>query len=122
MKIYLILAALLISAPTFAKIVRQGDQLFVESKGKLSPLGMLNVLIQNKEVSKVKLYDDGQLHLVSFAKGPEKEKLYSVDERGYTYAIKPYADYQVEKVLSDKVEFKERPGRTFKITSSGLFQ
>jgi len=121
MKTTLLLAAMLLATNALAKISRSGDQLFIEAKGKSSPLGMVNDLISKKQVSKVKLYGDGDMHLISFAKEGEKERLYSVDEKGYTYAIKPFADYSVDKIKKDRVEFKEQPGREYKVSSTGLF-
>lgn len=122
MKKMLLLCSALLCTSAFASIVRVDDKLFLRSKGKQVPLLMVNELIQNKTVTKVKLYGEGRVPMVSFAKKNEKEKLYSVDEKGFVYSIEPFASYDVADIGDDgSIRFKQVPGRKYKINSQGFF-
>lgn len=121
MKSLLVLSALLTTS-AFAKITTKDHKFFVESKGNRHPISMLNSLVEKKAISAVKLYANGNVHMLSFAKNGEKEKVYSVDEQGYMYSIKPFTDYQVSKVSSDgKVKFKQDTKRSYKVNPKGFF-
>ena len=118
----LLLSAFLFNSPAFAKIVVQKNKVFIEGDGNRTPLSLVNEMIKKKEISKLKLYGAGKANVISFAKKGEKEKLYSVDKKGFVYAIDPFSKYEVKKV-DDKglVQFKEVPGKSYKITSQGFF-
>lgn len=124
MKTSLILITLLslISTAAFGKIVSSKGKYFIQARGEKTPLFMVNKLIEEKEIKKVKLYEDGRIHLISFAKKGEQEKLYSVDSDGFIYSIDPFASYTVDRVdANGRVQFKEAPGRKYHISSKGFF-
>lgn len=105
-----------------AKIIRENDEFSIETKKGVAPIFMVNKLIKENAISKIKIYGNGSIHLLSFAKDGESEMLYSVDEKGYIYAIKPFSSYTVSNIESDgKFEFKEKPGMKYKVTASGFF-
>lgn len=105
-----------------AKIIKEKyDFLIVTKKGE-SPIFMVNKLIKEKSVSRIKIYGNGDIHLLSFAKDGEEEKLYSVDDKGYIYAIDPFSSFTVSKVEKDGgFQFKEKPGVKYKVSSNGFF-
>ncbi|MGE3609308.1 MAG: hypothetical protein AB7I27_06950 [Bacteriovoracaceae bacterium] len=118
----LTLLFLLYSASSFSKIVILGEKVFFENNGKQVPIILVNQLIDQKEVSHLKLYNGGEINIISFAKGNQKELLYSVDENGFLYSIEPFTGYQVEKVFSDgNFTFKQLPGKKYHISSKGFF-
>lgn len=106
----------------YAKIVIRNDQVYLQSSGEQKPLVMVNELIQSKAISKIKLYGGGEVRMISFAKNEKKEKLYSVDQKGFVYSIEPFTNYTVSKVNpGGTVEFKEKPGRRYKVDKNGYF-
>lgn len=118
----LIFFTFLFISSAFGKIVVSSNNFFVESKGTRNPIAMLNTLAQKKEISDVKLFSEGRVNLVLFAKNGEKEKLYSVDDDGFIYSIKPFTNYSIKDVDSDgMVTFKEEPERRYRINSKGIF-
>lgn len=120
-KAFIILCFFLITS-AYGKIIYEDDKLFFRSKGKQSPIYMVNELIQKKSVKSVKLYGEGVAPIISFAKDKGKEKLYSVDENGYVYAIDPFSDYEVKKVYSDgRFQFAEAPDKKYKVNEKGFF-
>lgn len=113
-----------VATTAFAKVVINKDQLFLEtSAGGRTPISNLNTMIEKREISKLKLYGDGKTHIVSFAKKKGgKEKNYSVDHRGFIYEIEPFSNYTITKVHENgDVEFKEAPGKKYKVTSEGYY-
>ncbi len=124
MKSSLLFAVFLLcfSSVSFGKIIYVDGKVFVQSKGKQAPLAMVNNLIDDSKVSAVKLYADGKINAISFAKKNEKEKLYSVDEQGYAYAIEPFASYHVKKAdQRGFITFKEHPRRKYRVNEKGFF-
>jgi hypothetical protein len=123
MKNYLILfLSLLLTSSAFARIVSSKEGLFIQSGGKLVPLSLLNEMILNNSISQVKLYGEGRVHLISFAKPNESERLYSVDNKGFVYAIEPFSTYQV-KAIDEKgfIRFAQAPNKKFFINNHGYF-
>lgn len=115
-------ALLMLSLSAFGKIVVQDDKLYVESKGNRVPLGLVNSMIQEKSISDIKLYANGKIHMISFSKNGEREKIYSVDEKGFVYSIEPFSSYSVSRVDQDNlIHFKEVKNRRYKINSKGFF-
>ncbi len=113
---------LLLSPSLQARIVLQKDGFFIESKNSKMPIDLLNTYVRNKEISQVKLFASGNVHLVSFAKNNEKEKLYSVDEKGFIYSINPFTNYDVKSVDAEGyVHFKQENRRKYRIDSKGFF-
>jgi hypothetical protein len=111
-----------LASSAFAKIVLIEDKLFLRHQGKQLPLLMVNELISKKEISKVKLFGGGDIRLLSFAKKGESEKLYSVDEKGFVYAIEPFTTYEVTQVdEKGMIHFKQKPGKRFRIDPNGFF-
>lgn len=105
-----------------AKIIQQNDEFAIETKKGVAPIFMVNKLIRENSISRIKVYGNGNVHLLSFAKNGESEMLYSVDEKGFIYSIKPFSSYTVSKVEADGMfQFEEKPGIKYKITSSGFF-
>lgn len=124
MKTVLTFFALLffLKASAHAKVVMIDDQVYLRNDGKQLPVFLVNELIDKEKVKKVNLYDEGRLHIISFAVKGESEKLYSVDDQGYVYSIDPYSGYKVDRVTSKGLfQFKELPGRKFRVTSKGFF-
>lgn len=110
------------SSAAFAKIVVHEDKLFIRKSGKQVPIMLVNQLVDQKAITHLKLYGGGDIHLVSFAKEGEKEKLYSVDEKGFIYSIEPFTSYEIEKVHAEGfVTFKQQPLRKYRISSKGFF-
>ena len=107
---------------SYAKVVFTKDRLYLQKKGEQLPISFVNEMIENKAISKIKLYGGGDIRLISFAKEDSKEKLYSVDEKGYVYSIEPFTSYSVSKVNSNgTVEFKQQPGKQYRINKDGFF-
>lgn len=124
MKTALTFLALLfvLKSTAFAKIVMIDDKVFLRKEGKQVPVFLVNSFIEKGKVKKVNLYDDGRLHVISFAVKGEKEKLYSIDDQGFAYSIEPFARYQVDKVTDNgNFEFRELPGKHFRVTDKGFF-
>lgn len=122
MKCLFLFAALLISVSAFAKIITVDNRVYLRSKGKQVPVFLVNSLIEKGEVSKLKLYGDGEVHMISFAKSGEKEKLYSVDEKGFMYTIEPFSSYEVSTVENDgRFRFKQVPKKKFRVNEKGFF-
>lgn len=114
--------ALLLSSLASAKIYHKDQRFFIETKGKSVALDTLNSMIEKKQISTVKLYRGGMVHMLSFAKTGEKEKHYSVDEKGYIYSIEPFSSYSVEDVdAMGEIRFKEKPMKKYFITNSGFY-
>jgi hypothetical protein len=113
---------ILISSSSFARIVHTQDKIFFEQWGNRVPLETINRLITEKKISKIKLYGEGKAHVISFAKKGEKEKLYSVDEKGFIYSLEPFTNYKIKDVHEDgKFSFHEVPGRNYKVSPKGFF-
>lgn len=113
---------LVLKSTAFAKIVMIDDKVYLRKDGRQVPVFVVNDLIEKNKVKKVNLYGEGRVHLISFAKKGEKEKLYSVDEQGYIYAIAPFAEYKVQKIIDgNHFVFQETPGKKFRVTEKGYF-
>lgn len=119
---FIIALILMLSSVAHARIYFEKDTFFVETKGKKSPIAILNNLAQSKAITKVKLFGEGKIHILAFSKKNEKEKIYSVAEDGYMYSLKPFTDYEVKNITSKGlVQFKQDPKRSYKIDSKGFF-
>lgn len=106
----------------FAKILITEGKLFIRTNGQQVPLMMVNDLIEKNKVSTVQLFNNGDVHLISFSRDGGKEKIYSVDDKGYVYSIEPFASYSVKDVNKNGlVEFKQAPGKRFRVNSQGIF-
>ena len=113
---------IVLKSTAFAKIVMIDDKVYLRKDGQQVPVFVVNELIEKEKVKKVNLFGDGKVHLISFAAKGEEEKLFSVDNKGYIYAIEPYTKYRVSKVLDkDHFVFKEVPKKKFRITDKGFF-
>lgn len=124
MKTVLTFFALLITVQTtaFAKIVMIDDKVYLRKDGRQVPVFRVNELIDKSKVKKVNLYGEGKAHIISFAIGKEREKLYSVDNNGYIYSIEPFSKYSVEKIADgDRFVFREQPGKKYRVTDKGFF-
>lgn len=124
MKAVLTFFALLmvLKSAAFAKIVMIDDKVFLRKDGKQVPVFLVNELIEKEKVTKVNLYGEGKIHLISFAIKDEKEILYSVDDQGFIYAIEPYAKYRVDRITdAGEFQFKEVPGKHFRVTEKGFY-
>lgn len=105
-----------------AKIINREGVFYLGSGSESTPIIMLNELIQQKKVSQIILYAQGSIHLLSFAKEGEKPKLYSVDAKGFIYALDPYMNYEIKKINSNGTfEFKQRPGLSYHVSSKGFY-
>ncbi len=122
MKTTLLLLSLLISSASFARIVSLDHRYYIETNGKEEPIYLLNELIEKKIVKTIKVYNGGNVNMISFAKKGEAEKLYSIDEKGYIYAIEPFSKYRVSKVdRNNHIQFAEAPSKKYFINSHGYF-
>lgn len=111
-----------LKSTAFAKIVMVDDRVYLRKDGKQVPVFLVNDLIDREKVKKVNLYDGGKLHMISFSIKGEREKLYSVDDQGYIYAIEPFSKYSVHKVTDNgRFQFREIPGKQYRVTSKGFF-
>lgn len=118
----LLALSLIFSTSAFAKIVKEKNRLFVESKNSKTPIHMVNTLLKEKKISKLKTYNNGKVHVISFAKHDGPEKLYSVDEKGYIYSIEPFSNYSISNVDENgKFQFKEVPNRKYIVDAKGFF-
>ncbi len=111
-----------LKATAFAKVVMIDDKVYLRKDGKQVPVFLVNELIEKEKVKKVNLFGDGKVHIISFAIKKEKEKLYSIDDQGFLYAIEPYVKYRVDKITdAGEFHFKELPGKSFRVTEKGYF-
>lgn len=112
----------ILSSSVFARIVEDNKQLYVETSSGKAPITMLNNMIKSKTVTKLKTYDNGKVHLISFSKHNGPTKLYSVDEKGYIYSIEPFTNYSVSNIEDNgKFQFREIPNRKFVVDAKGYF-
>lgn len=118
----LMLSFLITTSSAFAKITIKDKKIFIEDKSTSTPLLAVNDMLKDKSISKLKTYDDGKIHLISFAKKDGPVKLYSVDEKGFIYDIAPFSGYTVTKI-NDKgqFEFAEVPNRKYTVSSKGFY-
>lgn len=122
MKTTLALLALsaIFSTSAFAKIVMKKNQYFIETKRHATPLSLVNELVKKDQITRVKVY--GNAHLISYATKEGPVKLYSVDEKGFTYAIEPFSTYSVSNIEKNgKFQFNEVPGRKYVVDAKGFF-
>lgn len=113
----------LLTSSAQARVVLVEDKLYLREEGKQIPIFLVNEMIKKKEISKVKLYGGGKINVISFSKGDEKERVYSIDKKGYIYAIEPFANYEIAEVdvESGHLRFKEEPKRKYRVTAKGFF-
>lgn len=120
-KIILLLSLpFLLTNPSFAKIIIDKDYYFIQTKQGDIPIMKVNTLLENKNINSIKIY--GNANLISFATKGDPIKLYSIDEKGFTYSIEPFASATITAVENDgKVQFKEFPNRKYFIDPKGFF-
>lgn len=122
MKATLILLAMLLSSTSFARIVSLDHRYYIETNGKEEPIYLLNSLIEKKAVKTIKIYGGGNINVISFAKNNGPEQLYSIDEKGYMYAIEPFSKYKISKIHNNNlIQFAEAPNKRFFINSQGYY-
>jgi hypothetical protein len=122
MKATLVLMLAFMTSTAFGRILKVQDKLFLRAQGKQVPIFAVNEMIQKKAVSKVKIFNEGRAPIIAFARKNEKEKLYSVDEKGFIYSIEPFTNYEVSDVGDDgSIKFREFPDRKYKVNSQGFF-
>lgn len=120
-KILAIFILFMISLDSNARIIFQKERLYLQSNGEQRPLSMVNELIQKNAISKVKIYDNGGINLISFSTRSGEEKIYSVDEKGFVYSIAPFTNFSISRIGHGLVEFKQFPGRQYRIDRNGYF-
>jgi len=120
---FLLVLSFLATNVSWAKVVINKDQLFLETTAGRTPISSLNTMIEKRQIKNLKLHGDGVAHIVSFAKKKgEEPKNYSIDHRGFIYDIEPFSRYTITKVHPNgEFEFKEAPGKRYKVTSEGYF-
>ncbi len=106
-----------------SKIVTHNGAFFIINNQERVPLFIVNQLVEKNEISRIKLYGAGNAHLISFSKvSDKKEKLYSVDEKGFIYSINPFTEYTVTEVDEDgKFKFREVQDKKFFVNKKGFF-
>ena len=120
--VILLVLSILLSATANAKVIISKDIYYIENKNGNIPLLSVNAMIKEKSISKIVLYGNGSANLISFATKNGPVKLYSIDEKGFTYSIEPFASYNVTSTDQDgKFEFKEVPKRKYYIDAKGFF-
>lgn len=108
--------------PAWAKISIKDHQLFMDDSSSSFPLTLVNNMLKQQLISKVKIYEDGNIHLISFSKKGEKVKIYSVDEKGFIYDISPFSKYSISSTNKQgQFEFSEEPGRKYTVNPEGFF-
>jgi len=106
----------------YAKVFIHKDKYFIKTLQGGTPLLSVNELLKEESISRIKIYGNGNAHLISFSKNNGPEKLYSVDENGFTYAIEPFTSYSVSSAEEDgRFQFNEIPGRKYRVNSKGFF-
>ena len=122
MKKWILPLLVLMTSSAFANIVSSKGEYFVETKNGKNPIMNVNEMVKNETISKIQTYGEGKVHMISFSKENGPVMLYSVDEKGFIYSIKPYSAYTVSSVDKDgKVSFKEVPKRKFSVDAKGFF-
>lgn len=110
------------STSAFAKIIVNKNLLYIQTSTEVAPLTTVNDLIKQNSISNLKMYGNGSAHIISYAIKKDVVKLYSVDEKGFTYAIEPFSSYNVSNTDEQgKFQFNEIPGRKFVVDSKGFF-
>lgn len=118
----LLALSMVLSTSAFAKIVSAKGEYFVESKSGKQPLMSVNEMIRKNTISNIKTYGDGNANLISFSEKKGPVMLYSVDEKGFIYSIKPFSGYTVSDVDADgKFKFAEVPNRKYVVDAKGFF-
>ena len=113
---------ILFSFSAFAKITTSKDNYFIQTPEGDIPLMSVNAMVKEKTISKISLYGNGSANLISYATKNGPVKLYSIDAKGFTYSIEPFASYTVTNTDPDgKFQFKEVPKRKFFVDSKGFF-
>ena len=121
-KILFFVFIFIFSFSAWTKISIKNHQLFIDTFSESAPLFLVNNMLKNQLISNLKLYENGNIHLISFSKKGGEVKIYSVDEKGYIYDIAPFSKYSIS--LTDKqgkFEFAEIPGRKYSISPKGFF-
>lgn len=124
MKTTLTFLALLtvLSTSAFAAIVTSKGEYFVETKSGKQPIMSVNEMIQKNTISNIKIYGNGRANLISFSEKKGPVMLYSVDEKGFVYSIKPFNGYTVTEVdANGKFKFSEVPNRQYVVDAKGYF-
>lgn len=117
-KTFLFVFLFIFSLPVFSKISVNNHQLFIDNV----PLFLVNSMLKQQLISKLKLYENGRIHLISFSKKGGEVKLYSVDEKGYIYDIAPFSKYSISSTDKEgQFEFTEVPGKKYTITPKGFY-
>lgn len=115
-----IASSLLLSQIAFAKITTAKDNYFIQTSQGDIPIILVNTMIKEKKISAIMLYGDA--NLISYATKDGVVKLYSVDAKGFTYSIEPFASYNVTSTeLDGKFQFKEKPDRKYFVDAKGFF-
>jgi hypothetical protein len=110
------------STSVFAKIVVDKNLLYIQTSTETVPLSTVNDMIKQNAISNLKMYGNGSAHIISYAVKKDVVKLYSVDEKGFTYAIEPFSSYNVSNTDEEgKFQFNEIPGRKFIVDPKGFF-
>lgn len=121
-KVQLIMVLMIFSTMSFAKIIKKSDQLYVKSSHGEEPITLVNNLMKEGSISKITIFANGSINLLSFAKKGGSEKIYSVDEKGFAYAIEPFASYTIEKMTQDgRFQFHQRPAKQYYVNAEGFF-
>jgi len=121
-KVLTVILSIIFSTISFAKIIKKSDQLYVKSTHREEPIHLINNLIKEGSVSKITIFGNGSINLLSFAKKGGDEKIYSVDEKGFAYAIEPFASFTIEKTTKDgRFQFHQKPAKQYYVNSEGFF-
>ncbi len=108
--------------PAYGKIIKKDNEFYVKSGVLEKAIFKVNELIKKSELKGVTIFDNGNIHLMSFTHANGERKLYSIDQQGFMYDIKPYSAFEIVEILpGERFKFKQRPDKIFRVDQKGFF-
>jgi hypothetical protein len=108
--------------PAYGKIIKKDNEFYVKSGALEKAIFKVNELIKKSEIRGITIFDNGNIHLMSFINGSGERKLYSIDQQGFMYDIRPYSSYEIVEILpGERFKFKQRPEKIFRVDQKGFF-
>jgi|GEM_PF-5724350 len=120
---WFLFSVLFLSVSVQAKILKLNSHYYIEkSSHEIVPIQSLNRLIDEKQVSDLRLYRKGLAHVISMKNASGETKNYSIGMDGYYYDIQPFSGYQIQSVdAHGLIEFKEFKNRKYYVNEQGLY-
>ncbi len=108
--------------PAYGKIIKKDNEFYVKSGALEKAIFKVNELIKKSELRGITIFDNGNIHIMSFINTSGERKLYSIDQQGFMYDIKPYSSYEIVEILpGERFKFKQRPEKIFRVDQKGFF-